>query len=340
MPTSAILTKHLQEMRVLPPAISKDYSVYNSEFKDKPKIYLDKCKIVELANDLQILKTTQTNTPNFSKKVPENNFHLVADYYDSFLQHFCDAHVSSIDSYLANLKLMKDSDRYQIYTNFGKLTITYFIFEYEKKTHLGARDHSWIHFMINEFLLKSMDKFFKNPPKVITFNYDRVLEKILFDHLIHQHHISEAEALDKINSLDILHIYGSLGGVNTWFSPNDYIHKETYQNAMLNIKVIGEDRIGDYKSEISHKINKKLESTQNIYFLGYGFDEINNSIIKGAIDPKWQPFQYYSTCHATTNADLIRIKRSLIDPAEVRQFKTLNKVDCKRLISEEAPMSL
>lgn len=130
---------------------------------------------------------------------------------DNFLDSFAKSQVYSIDAFLAKFSDEHASEESQNkITEIGKVVLIYFISRYENQTPIGYHKFDWIQFLINEYL-KDKDtrtSFFKNPPKFYTFNYDRILERSLMNHLINFHFLEEDTAVQMIKDLKITHIYG------------------------------------------------------------------------------------------------------------------------------------
>lgn len=135
---------------------------------------------------------------------------LVISEYDSFLRSFCGSRVYSMDQYLANLTDEPNTERQELWTSFGKLTIAFLLHHFETQNLFGTSKEDWIELLINRHLLPDVSGFLENPPRIITFNYDRLLEKSIFSHLVHFHKFSYEKAVETVRSLPIIHVYGKL----------------------------------------------------------------------------------------------------------------------------------
>ena len=117
-----------------------------------------------------------------------------------------------------------------------------------------------------------------NAVKIVTFNYDRSLEYFLFEAMRNTFpQVTDDEALEVINSLNILHVYGSLGNfaagpkadARTYYNPVD---PTTLHIAAGGIRVIPEARDND---PIFARAQENVIWSQRICLLGFGFDLLN-----------------------------------------------------------------
>src|SRR5690606_13046238 len=155
-----------------------------------------------------------------------------------------------------------------------KVVLIYNIAKYENITPIGYHNFNWIQFIINHYLKdpESRDLFFKKPPIIYTFNYDRIFERSILKHLVDFHSINKKDATEMVKSLKIKHIYGDLGPFEKAF---DYTNPQQVKEAMSRIRVIGEERLKNTAS-LSNQIFEDLNKLNQVYILGYGYDSLNN----------------------------------------------------------------
>lgn len=302
--------------------------------------------LTRLAHELQIvsqIKTQQSPNRKFLGQFSVSES-TTTQMFQDFLDSFCNAHVSSIDAYLSNLHKESNALIRETYALFGKLLIAYLILDSECASPLGTRDDDWIHFFLDQFSRKNPENLFENPPKIITFNYDRIFERILFTHLTQQHKCSQEESIQMIQNLDIVHVYGSLGSFTDWFENIDEVPIRFYVNAMNSISVVAEERSSEKRLVLQETIKDKLAETQNAYFLGYGFDEENNQLLKPCFEDSFSATKdIYSSTIGIKKADILRISRTLINSNKILQINQFNEsqpISCLELISSEAPMRI
>jgi hypothetical protein len=311
MPTSADLRSSLKEMY----SCMGPWKLDNKHVEDP--ILRKKKHLFKVAFDLKIVaKALSTLLPQITSAdpLPEVSHEISNKWFNAFLKSFCESHVVSIDAYLSNISHEKNIEKKLIYSEMGKLAIAYLITEAERSNYLGTRADDWIHFFINQYIKKDIALFFSMPPKFLTFNYDRIFERMLFTHLVEYHRKSSNEAKELVDSLQIFHIYGDLGDYSEW---HEDVSDESlcifYSNAMARIHVIGDERASNKRIEIQREISRRYESTDNIYFLGYGFDEENNKLLTNSFPIRnWANSKNtYSTTIGIKRADISRIEKTL-----------------------------
>ncbi len=220
-----------------------------------------------------------------------------------FLYMFENSQVGSIDSFLS----VDHSNEIRTYEIIGKVLIYYLITYYENYTCsvggrrsrlvLNARNDDWIEALISKYLdTKDWEKFFEDPPGIITFNYDCIFEKKIASFLKIQKKLEESEILERLKQLNIIHVYGSIN--STFASPIVDIKKERKQSHIFKLANIKSEidgisiinRSEDFKIETVN-----FEKYKVGYFLGYGFDEVNNKILRssfGNITPAFYTTNY------------------------------------------------
>ncbi|WP_413560563.1 SIR2 family protein [Bdellovibrio sp. HCB209] len=340
MPTSNELLKSIQGLRSVG-TLTEDTFLYkddaNISFSENSSLR-DKINIIDILQDLPIEAWIQEKLKGqkYNSHFAGRSFERINLFLELFLGHFCSSHTPSIDSYLSNLAQHPDPYIKELYRILGKVIIVYYISKAENESDLGLRNRGWIHFLISQFILKDPDTFFRNKPQIITFNYDRLLERMIFEHLIYQHHYKVEDALKLIDSLEIYHVYGSLGPYKTWHSEESIKSSDYYKNAISKLKVIDEDRSSDQKKEIIQNIQKRTQHAKYVYFLGYGFDADNNYLLKNGLyqNIKDKDQEYFTTSVNTNTADAIRIRDTLMNP----DFLQKQTITCQQLVSEVAPL--
>lgn len=122
------------------------------------------------------------------------------------------------------------------------------------------------------------DRFDQNCLSVITFNYDRSLERFLTAALACATGRGSEECAKKVSeSIPIIHVYGSLGPL----FPGDKNVEVTYdskgqaqfvQKSWQNIDFV---RRGEERNKNFVEADKILHEAERIIFFGFGFDQIN-----------------------------------------------------------------
>jgi hypothetical protein len=111
---------------------------------------------------------------------------------------------------------------------------------------------------------------------------------------------------------------------------------------MKNIKVIGEERKTQSLSTLHPKAIQFLKESRFVYFLGYGFDVINNAFLFKELHASWlSGKEIYTTCKGLTVSEVRRTQSE----APFINFKldrtgNLLEIDCLKLLKEIAPIDL
>jgi hypothetical protein len=117
----------------------------------------------------------------------------------------------------------------------------------------------------------------RNSVKFITFNYDRSLEFFLHQATKHSFNVGDTDAFNVWSKIGILHLYGSLGNLDSRNPPGfrayspDYT-PESLRLAAKGIKIIPESRDDDKDFQTA---GDWFWRADEIVFLGFGFDPLN-----------------------------------------------------------------
>jgi hypothetical protein len=228
----------------------------------------------------------------------------VRNYMSDFLDKFNSSGATSIDYFMQmrsegirlNLKGLGEKEvkkSLAIHEKIGKVLICFFILRSQHNSRLiGGRDShmaDWFSDIVNKFAIDRRDflKFWSEKfPKVITFNYDILLERHILNSLTSFDYATNEKAVEIINNMDILHVYGKVGEFD-W--RDDYsITIEKFFSYVDNVKVIERNQ---NPQEFIKKASALYTSTKSILFFGFGFDEANLELLalsfKGKIN---EPF--------------------------------------------------
>ena len=201
-------------------------------------------------------------------------------------------------------KFLEENERFAA---IGKFAIAYKILESEKDETLLNRnpEEDW-YAKLYEQLIKDSNELSDNKLNIVTFNYDRSLEEYLYRALCKRKNASELDVVRQMKSLNIVHIYGSLGHL-PWQDPNyrkpvypglgqmvTYAHDGlSYATAIdpgrpgvifdasRNIRLIGDRETSPECEQASKLINE----AERVHFLGFGFDDTNLKRLKIEWDP-------------------------------------------------------
>lgn len=161
----------------------------------------------------------------------------------------------------------------------GKLVIALSLIQYENNQNLFPdilrRQESWYDYLRGK-LNAPFGDFDKNKLSVITFNYDRSIEHYLFMVLKNTYGKSDEECAEKLNSIPIIHVHGRLGAL-PWLKGT--VRPYTNKINVEEVKVAGEQIIviseGIDTSPEFEEAFKIMMSADKIYFLGFGYNDVN-----------------------------------------------------------------
>jgi hypothetical protein len=292
----------------------------------------------EFVKKFRLCRTLQDERliPPSGANLGSNSYDIrVGTVLDNFLKAFTASSATSIDSYLSHLSKSTDSEKRTVFPALGKFIISYLISERETREPLGCQPANWIQFLIKEYIEPCPKAFFAGPPKIITFNYDRLLERYIYEHLVELHHIPQIEAESLVRSLNIIHVYGSLGDFTVWQDrPSSF-----FSNALSSIKVIGEDRDEAALIETKQKIQACLMKCTKIYFLGYGFDPTNNEVLLKDLPDDWRSGKLIVSSNVGVGQrDLLRIQGQLGFLPRFLNTKKHEQIDCLELLKNRLPL--
>lgn len=193
-----------------------------------------------------------------------------------FLEAFVGTGDETIDSFLADNKY---------WAPFGKLLIAGAIRFYEvgRFDSVNKSEDNWIQELCRRYLPSGeklhLSKVLANFPNVITFNYDRLLEEVIYRRLVFKFNLNEYDANIFIEQLPIHHVYGKVGDTR-FKSLRKYPYRGLFE-ASKSLLVIGEDRDKKVEHDLILKLVKKSDA---LAFIGFGFDETNTKLIFGESD--------------------------------------------------------
>ena len=150
----------------------------------------------------------------------------------------------------------------------------------------------WYNYLFEKMRTNSFEDFKQNQLSIITFNYDRSLEHYFISKLLTRWgERKHGECKEMLSNIPIIHVYGKLAPL-PWEDepgiPYDFdvsnlartdtrtdkdFHTHLYINkAYKQIKIMKDDEI--FSTEF-RKASKKLKFAHRIFFLGFGYHEMN-----------------------------------------------------------------
>lgn len=186
-----------------------------------------------------------------------------------FRREFFNAQRFSIDSFL--------SQRKADFESVGKLAIAAAILMCENERRLNANWYQWL----LERIIEDGADFPAEMLSVITFNYDRSLERFLWRAFRHSFKISDVKADEMLGRIEILHVYGDVGQLRESdpfeYGSLDSLLKKTWElkSATDRIKVVAPRTV----PETSARAKQMIQEAERICFLGFGFWKENLDLL-------------------------------------------------------------
>ena len=178
------------------------------------------------------------------------------------------------------------------FENYGKLLIAYLILRQENvdflyspsPVYINSNWPNWMKYLRKEIISNSINEKSKQKISFITFNYDRSLEYYLQKVLSRT--IPDQE-IDIDKYFDIIHVYGKLGNISKMKDGVELLEHESIgygdwsdikniEKASKNIQLIYETRKNE---DLTTQIKEKLIEAGKIYFMGFGFDQLNLDVL-------------------------------------------------------------
>ena len=166
-----------------------------------------------------------------------------------------------------------------IYIEIGKLLIALELIACEDNLLLlkpKNKNASWYESLYNK-MNAPKKSFSDNRLSMITFNYDRSLEHYLFTAIKNTYGIiDDKECAEIVRSIPILHIYGRLDEL-PWENERGRLYgkkatPDQIKKACDSISILSEDK--ERSMTFAHAFSL-LENAQVVYFLGFGYHEMN-----------------------------------------------------------------
>ena len=160
----------------------------------------------------------------------------------------------------------------------GKLAMAYVVMCREDEGNLFSEEEipgDWLRYLLS-YMSGPFDSFGDNAVSFITFNYDRVLEHVLFNEVKYRYGKRDVECAAVLRKIPIVHVHGSLGPL-PWQEGGGRPYHPLPQAweaepAADRIKIVCESAEEDPGF---NKARTWIREAQRIYFLGFGYNKDN-----------------------------------------------------------------
>jgi hypothetical protein len=195
-------------------------------------------------------------------------------YHDGVLEfraRFQKTRLPTIDEFLA--------DASEVEIAIGKIAISWLILSREQPVYLdtgefgGGHDH-WYEKLWQQMRAGTDKNTFGalNNVSVVTFNYDRSLERFFFTAIQSTFQVDDATALELLHSaMKISHVYGVVGSPHQygWDQPSASL----VQEAAKNITAI-QDGVDEHDAYLDD-LRSMIRGADKVCFLGFGYHDVN-----------------------------------------------------------------
>jgi len=179
--------------------------------------------------------------------------------------------------------------------------------DYEKTWYFKFANH-----LFDGITKSSLDSVFEKV-SIISFNYDRCIERFLIEALMSLWKIDEDHAFNLVKTLRIVRPYGSLGALASKSHPHgvhfgeDVLKSKLFEIA-ANIRTYTEQISDQHQSA---EIREAVVNAKTIVFLGFSFQRQNLAVLKPLMPTDRK--RIYGTALNLSNDSLAVIQRRLCE---------------------------
>ena len=230
---------------------------------------------------------------------------------EDFLHRVKNSGRSSIDAFLQrhsadhSLRLM------------GKIAVVTQLHENDPALRMQPESLDWLRYLITRMCPLSPAGFEANNLQIVTFNFDRTVERRLFLMLRHGYPIDDQEAARLVRAIPIVHVHGQLGTPAWLFTDDsrarDFVPPTTPDDIRAcaeQIRLVDEE----ISPETIRSVRTMLETAERICFLGFSFhsDNLNRLGANQWIGNK----TVWGTRHGMSEADVSVVYRRFNSPRQ------------------------
>ena len=152
---------------------------------------------------------------------------------------------------------------------------------------------------------------------LIIFNYDRCIEHFLINALMSYYRLKIEEAADIVNSLNIIHPYGTVGSLK-WQDHASSTHMEFGGEIQSSQLIEYARRIHTFtegaRSEQIGKLRANMNHSKRLVFLGFAFHKLNMELLMGGSADRYENsslINCFATAFETSKSDQNSIYASI-----------------------------
>lgn len=162
----------------------------------------------------------------------------------------------------------------------GKVCIAKLILQYEAESKKRSRNIGWYKNLFAYIKRKGFEDIKDCGLNIITFNYDRSIEYLLFNAIKTTYNKTDEEVYKAISNINIIHLHGTLGSISDGNSDvfnryGDYSNIENVLKISKEIKVIHEEVESNY-----NEAGSIIKNSDEIIIAGFGYSKRNTERLR------------------------------------------------------------
>ena len=248
---------------------------------------------------------------------------------DEFTKAFASSLNMSIDLFLSRNKKFE---------KIGKIAIIQQILKAERNSKEPSNifdKPNWISYLYERLTKKFTDdsyyKIADNKLKIITFNYDRLVENSIYKALCNSFTLTNMNLFEQeMFRFGIMHVYGKIAPLD-WEQEEGLKYKVDLRsikilNYLENIKVLYDQR------EIPNRayIDSTLQKAKRIFFLGFGYADENLDVLN--IKDNFNKYQrIFGTAKDLTNNEIEKIRNKFSSLTTEKYYNEIIIENCDNL---------
>ncbi|MCH8247881.1 MAG: hypothetical protein IH951_15960 [Bacteroidetes bacterium] len=246
------------------------------------------------------------------------------------VRHFSEHHIKEFCEDLGNSGL-SSIDRFlqrrQDYSAVGKSMIAFMLMKFESAKNLrGSAEGRWYRYLYNDIInALTLEEFANNHLNIITYNYDRSLEKFFFDALKSGFHLTDPDAAKWAASIPIVHVHGSFGPL-PWMGNDARQYSDDYDQieaAKKRLHIVSDDI---EESGVMDECGRLLDRASHVVFLGFGYDPVNVDRLQ--LQDRCANAQFVGTRYDMTESEIRIVNQTQFAPQNLRFSWEGRDVDC------------
>ena len=187
-------------------------------------------------------------------------------------------------------------------------------------------DGRWYRYLYSEIISpSSVEEFGNNQLSIITYNYDRSLEKFFVDVLKKGFSLTDMEAAKRAQGVPVVHVHGSFGdllGAVGHVRPYYPDYRELH-DTMQRLHIVSDDI---KQSGVIAKYSRLLQDATHVIFLGFGYDSVN--VARLGLETHCPQASFYGTRFGMTNSEIGLTFNTHFEPHGLSFSYEGDRVDC------------